>query len=92
MAQAHFENEFTPHAAMVLSNTGGIQIELSSCGTMLRYRYNFDGIADENFETVEICPEELTQETFEEHEDVPMGFYIGDTFYSLSEFMRYGNY
>lgn len=89
---AHFKEQFEPQAAMVLNNTGGIQIEISSCGTMLRYRYNFDGIADEEFETVEICPEELTQKTFEEHEDVPMGFYIKDQFYSLQNFMRYGNH
>jgi len=70
-----FEDEFTPHGYLTLSNWGGIEIELSRDGDGVRYRYT----GDEEFNIAEIEYDDEGRPTFttDEHR----------TFY-LDEFMR----
>jgi hypothetical protein len=81
--------DFIAHGGLVLNNFGGIQIELSSCGESVRYRYNY---GDDN-SISEIFEAEI--EYFcngEEDEQYCAAFRAGkgdnESIYFLDEFIR----
>jgi hypothetical protein len=57
--------EFTPHAAITLSNCGGIEIMIDRRGDGLYYRFNY---GQDNIEQEEIFEAEILYSNEEEHE------------------------
>lgn len=85
-----FEDAFTIHGYLTICNHGGLEVEISSSGDSVRYRYNFgEDNNDTNLDT-EIKETEII---YEPNEDDPSGdfiagFMVNDTFHPLSGFMR----
>ena len=83
--------EVKPFEAQAFLTTGGIEIEINPAGDSLRWRYNFgedklDSKLDNSIHEAEIfylLPAEMPA-----GEEAIAGFYVGETFYPLSEFMR----
>lgn len=82
---AHFQETFTPTGTLVLSNFGGLEVELSSCCTVLRYRFNY---GDVDVDDLGVETEIVEAEEPNDDGDYESGFYVEEQFYSLSEFMR----
>lgn len=77
-----FEEEFTAQAASGTTYWAGIEIEIASSGDGLRYRWVNGEEADEPIET------EIEHKDNEETGEQEAGFYIGDTFHNLQNFIK----
>ena len=83
--------DFTPHAFITVSNTGGIEVMLNRSCDGVFYRFNYG----QDLEKEEIFESEIVYLYNEDHEgdneEGNPGFYHGeseDIFYSLNEAMR----
>lgn len=91
-----FNDQFTPHGATHLTNTGGIEIELSRDGEAVRYRYNYgqDLVKEEIVEAEIVYREnpDLDGTTDDEGQGGYPCFVVGEgeneTVYFLADFMR----
>lgn len=87
------DDDFVPTGHMQLTNTGGIEVEISKSGDGLRYRYSDDDEPKEaeiEYFTVDDDPDNWPYDPEdEEYSDSRPGFEAeGGTIYYLDEFMR----
>ena len=82
-----FQDKFTPHGGMHLTNTGGIEVELHPDGDGLRWRYNY---GQDDLDSTPVTEAEIVYQPDEDEPDgdLQAGFYIKDEFYALDNFMR----
>jgi hypothetical protein len=79
-------NEFKPHAAITLSNSGGIEIMLNRSNDGVYYRFNY---GQDNLEKEKIYEKEILYTTPESEEEESQPYFKHrNTKYFLSEAMR----
>lgn len=93
---AIFQDEFTVQGVHCLNNWGGIELEMSRCGSGVRYRFNF-GEDTSNLEVFEAQIEEFDNPDWDGTDDADNEFVSGfqhtnkngsvDVYY-LQDFMR----
>jgi len=80
--------EFTPHAFITLSNSGGLEIMFNRSNDGVYYRFSYG----QDLTTTEIFEAEIVYIQDENNEDISeAGFYHGEDesiFYSLNEAMK----